>query len=158
MYFQKLALQHVFKKEGVEGQWLRWEGRKFLHCMWGKPCRKTLNRQSLLPWEQKGLDVEAIDWILAQQVRHESPKNKVEITPSAETVAVAAMLALSNTTNVVRSLRARLMAVGASHCLPRSWLASNRGKGGGGGQGRERMATTGEDNNNCAFPTAIKWW
>jgi hypothetical protein len=43
------------------------------------------------------LDVEAVDQILAQQVRRESPKKKVKNTPCAETVAVAAaMLALSN--------------------------------------------------------------
>ncbi len=42
-------------------------------------------------------DVEAVDQILAQQVHHKAPKNKVENTPRAETVATAAaMLALSN--------------------------------------------------------------
>ena len=46
------------------------------------------------------LDVEAVDWILAQQVHHEYPKNKVKNTPRAETVATAAaLLALLNRTN-----------------------------------------------------------
>ncbi len=57
--------------------------------------------QSPLPWEQKGLDVKAMDQIVAQQVHRKSPKNKVKNTPRAETVATAAML-LSNTTNMVR--------------------------------------------------------
>jgi hypothetical protein len=42
-----------------------------------------------------------IDQILAQQVRPESPKNKIENAPCAETVALAAaMLALLNRTKV----------------------------------------------------------
>ncbi len=57
--------------------------------------------QSPLPWEQKGLYVDAMDWIVAQQVHHKSQKNKVKNTSRAETVATAAMLALSNMTNVV---------------------------------------------------------
>ncbi len=100
-------------------------------------------------------EVETVDQILAQQVHGESPKNEVENTCCAETVAAAAaMLALSNRINVVRSLHARSMATGATHHRMRS---SNRGEGGRGEQGRERMATTGEDNKNSAFPPAIKW-
>ncbi len=66
-------------------------------------------------------DVEAVDQILAQQVHRESQKNKVDNTPCAETVAVAAaMLALSNRTNAVRLLHARSMAAGTTHHRPRS--------------------------------------
>jgi hypothetical protein len=45
----------------------------------------------------KGLDIKAMDQILAQQVRCKSKKNKVKNTCRAETVAAAAaMLVLSN--------------------------------------------------------------
>ncbi len=100
--------------------------------------RKMLpqDSQSPLPWEQKGLDVKAMDQIFAQQVRHKSPKNKDENTPCAETVAAAAMLALSNTTNAARCRVQEIdggRCLGASHPRPRSWLVSDRGEGGGGG-------------------------
>jgi hypothetical protein len=41
--------------------------------MQGKSCQE--DAQSSLPWEQKGLDVEAIDQIVAQQVHRKSPQN-----------------------------------------------------------------------------------
>jgi hypothetical protein len=67
----------------------------FLDRMRGISCHKTAAMRAKVY-----SDVEAVDKILAQQVRHESPKNKVENTPRAETVAAAAaMLALSNRTN-----------------------------------------------------------
>jgi hypothetical protein len=45
-------------------------------------------------------------------VCHESQKNKVKNTPSAETVAAAAIMALLHTINAVRPLHARSMAAG----------------------------------------------
>jgi hypothetical protein len=43
-----------------------------------------------------------MDQIVAQQVHRKSQKNKVENSPHAVTVTAVAMLALSNTTNLVR--------------------------------------------------------
>jgi hypothetical protein len=43
-----------------------------------------------------------MDQIVAQQVCRKSEKKIVENSPRAETVATAAMLALSNTTNTMR--------------------------------------------------------
>jgi hypothetical protein len=57
-------------------------------------------------------DVEAVDQILAQQVRRQSQKNKVENAPCTETVATAAaMLALSNMTTAVRLLLATITLI-----------------------------------------------
>jgi hypothetical protein len=76
LYFQKLALQYVFKKEGQKGQWLR--GEKAARFFTISHARQMLpqDSQSPLPWEQMGSGVEAMDQIVAQQLRRESPKNK----------------------------------------------------------------------------------
>jgi hypothetical protein len=98
LYFQKLALQHVFKKEGVQGALNEKATRFFIAC------EANLATRLSIPAAMRAKvysDVEAIDQILAQKVHRKSPKNKVENTPCAETVAAAAaMLALSNRTNV----------------------------------------------------------
>ena len=56
-------------------------------------------------------DVDAMNRILIQQVRRESPKNKAENSPRPETVAAAAMLALLNKTNAVGSVLARISPI-----------------------------------------------
>jgi hypothetical protein len=73
-------------------------------------CKANLATRLSIPaaMRTKGyLDVKAVDRIFAQQVHYCSPKNKVEITLRAETVAVAAMLALSNMMNAMRSFLAK---------------------------------------------------
>ena len=57
------------------------------------------------------LDVDAMNQILIQQVRRESQKNKAENSPLPETVATAAMLALSNKTNAVGLVLARISPI-----------------------------------------------
>jgi hypothetical protein len=85
-----------------------------------------------------------MDQIVAQQVRRKSQKNKVENTPCAETVAVAAMLALSNTTNAVRCrVQDRWRrAPRRLTSLVKVMICERRRQG---GRGRKRE---GEDSNN----------
>jgi hypothetical protein len=103
------------------------------------------------------LDVAAIDQIIAQQVPCNSQKNNVKNTPHAETVAVAAMLALSNTTNAVRCCMQDQWRQAPWHLTSLAKVMIGKQWRRGGGQGRERTAATGEDDNNSAFPQAIKW-
>ena len=56
-------------------------------------------------------DVDAMNRILIQQVRHESQKNNAENSPCQKTVAAAAMLALLNKTNAVGSVLARISPI-----------------------------------------------
>jgi hypothetical protein len=57
------------------------------------------------------LDVDAMNQILIQQVHREYQKNKAENSPRPETVAAAAMLALSNKTNAVGLVLARISPI-----------------------------------------------
>ena len=56
-------------------------------------------------------DVDVMNRILIQQVHRESQKNKAGNSPRPETVAAAAMLALSNKTNAMGSVLARISPI-----------------------------------------------
>jgi hypothetical protein len=80
----------------------------FLAC----EANSTTRLSILAAMRAKGyLDVDVMNQILIQQVRRESQKNKSENSPRPETVATAAMLALSNKTTAVGLVLARISPI-----------------------------------------------
>ena len=70
-------------------------------------------------------DVDVMNRILIQQVRRESQKNKAGNSPRPETVAAAAMLALSNKTNAVGSVLARISPIPEGSSFASGGMAGN---------------------------------
>jgi hypothetical protein len=127
----KLVLQHVFKKEGVSTRCAEKAASFFITCEANLATRLSIPAAMRV---KVYLDVEAVDRILAKQVRRESQKNKFKNTPCPETVAMAAaMLALSNRTN----------AGGCCHTsLAKIMIGEQQRQGGRGG------TSEGESGNN----------